>query len=228
MRKKRQSHLDAEGRPLTFAGALKLLPVLVLGAYLMALALGTGKCPWVGLLTLLPLLRAIQVLRPAGAFLCGSVWGVSLYGFAVVPANPVILPGISSLVLLTMIPGLYAFAGAWATRRMGFSPFTLGVGWMLVEFSLRPLALRYGLLTPSQDHLLIGVIGRFFGYIWMTFWVAFASAWLLALLSKTRFRLSRPVFLVGLGEAGRRLWHLIPSRIPSLIVSPSRPRAPPA
>ena len=110
---------------------------------------------------------------------------------------------------------------------MGFSPFTLGVGWMLVEFSLRPLALRYGLLTPAQDQLVIGVIGRFFGYIWMTFWVAFASAWLLAILTKLRFRISPAVFLEGLDGVAGWLWHVIPSRIPCSIIVPSRPRPPP-
>ncbi len=228
MRRKQQSHLvNAGGRPLTFAAALKLLPALVLGAYLMALAVGSGKYPWVGLLTLLPLLRAIQVLRPVSAFLCGSVWGVSLYGFAVLPANPVVLPGIAALILLTLIPGLYAFAGAWATRRMGFSPLVLSVGWILVEFALRPLALRYGLLTPAQDGLLVGVMSRIFGYVVMAFFVAFASAWLLAVLSRIRFRLPRPVSFVGLGDAGLWLWHLIPSRMPCFVEIPTNPRAPP-
>lgn len=228
LQSKRKRRDVVDGRPLTLAAALTLVPALVLGAYLLALGVGTGQHPWVGVVTLLPMLRAIQILRPGSALLCGSLWGVCVYGFAIVPANPVIAPGIVALLMLAVIPGLYAYAGAWATRRMGFSPFTLGVGWMLVEFSLRPLALRYGLLTPSQDHLVIGVIGRVFGYVWMTFWVVFISAWLLAIVTKVRFKISRPVFLVGLGDACGWLWHLIPSGIPCFVVTSSHARAPPA
>ncbi len=224
---RRKSKIQSSGRRLTFGSALKLLPALVLSAYLMALAVGSGQHPWVGLVTLLPLLRAIQVLRPGSALLCGSVWGVSLFGFAALGSEPVISPGVFSLLLLTLIPGIYAFAGAWATRRVGFSPLVLSAGWILVEFALRPLALRYGLLTPAQDGLLVGVIGHIFGYVMMAFFAAFASAWLLAVLSRISFRLPRPVTHLGLGGPGLRLWHLIPSRIPCFVERPSNPRAPP-
>jgi uncharacterized membrane protein len=87
---------------------------------------------------------------------------------------------------------VYALAGAWATRRVGFSPLVLGAGWILVEFALRPLALRYGLLAPSLDTLWVGIIGRIFGYVMMAFFVAYASAWLLAIISRIQVRLPRP------------------------------------
>ena len=212
---------------MTLGPALQLIPALVASAYLMALAISSGQHPWVGLLTLLPLLRSIQILRPVGALLCGSVWGASLFGFAAVAAEPIFTPSVFALLLLTLIPGLYTFAGAWTTRRVGFSPLVLSAGWILVEFALRPLALRYGLLAPSLDSLWVGAIGRIFGYVMMAFFVAYASAWLLAILSRIQFRLSRPVTLLGLGGPGLQLWHLIPSRLPFFVERPSHPRAPP-
>ncbi len=229
MERKQSKHLQrAEGRRLTPVGALKLFPALIASGYVLALALGGGAFSWVGLLAVLPLLRAIQILQPKGALVCGFIWGASLYGFGVIQASQVVSPGLSSLCLLSLIPGLYALGGAWATRRWGFSPFVLGAGWMLVEFALRPLSLRAGLLTPPQEHLLVGTLCRMFGYILLTFFVAYASAWLLAILTRVNLRMNRPVALVELGESGRWLWHVIPSRVPCVVVSPSRPRAPPA
>ncbi len=229
MERMQSKHLQrAEGRRLTPVGALKLFPALIAGGYVLALALSGGAFSWVGLLAVLPLLRAVQVLKPKGALVCGIIWGASLYGFGVTQASPVVSPGLTALCLLSLIPGLYALGGALATRRWGFSPFSLAAGWIIVEFALRPLSLRAGLLTPLQEHLLVGTLCRMFGYILLTFFVAFASAWLLAILTRVNLRMNLSVALVELSESGRWLWHIIPSTIPSVVVSPSHPRAPPA
>jgi apolipoprotein N-acyltransferase len=204
------------------------LPALVVGAYLMALSVGSHGHAWIGLLTLLPLLRAIQVLRPSQAAVCGGVWGLSLYVFTVGVVETTVAAGAQSLLLLTVVPAAYGWLGAMVTRRVGFSPLILGFGWVLVEFALQPVALQQGLLAGTQsDMLLVGAIGRMFGYVVVAFLVAFVSAWFLAVVTKIRFRIARPLFVLGLDDVGRTLWHLIPSRTPRLVPCTSHPRAPP-
>ncbi len=210
-------------------GGPLLLLALAVSAYVTALAVGSHPHPWLGLLTLLPLLRTIQVSSPRRALIHGWLWGAMLYGFTVTVIETTVSPGLWSLILLTTIPAAYAFFGAHITRRVGFNPFVLGVGWMLVEFALRPLALHRGLLAGTQgDGLLIALVGRAFGYVMVAFLVAYASAKLLDILSRLRFRLPRLVCTVGLDDVGQRLWQLIPSRRPCFILPPaSHPRAPP-
>ncbi len=195
---------------------------------MMSLAVCTGRLPWLGLLTLLPLLRAIQVLRPMTALNCGAFWGAALFTFSVVPGEPTIAPTLSSFILLTTIPAAYAALGAHVTRLIGFSPLVLGVGWMLVQLALHPLALRYGLPAETQSGgILLEVIGRVFGYVLVAFVVAFASAWLLAIAANLHVTLSRPLRPLGLDDLGRCLWHRIPARNPRHLPCPAQPRAPP-
>ncbi len=225
---KRRSHIETPRRSVGRRGAILLLMGVVFSAYLMALAVGVRPHPWLGLITLLPLLRAVQVLTPVGALACGAAWGMSLYGFASGMEMTAVAPGVGSFLLLTLIPAAYGYVGARITRRIGFSPFVLGVGWMLVECALRPLALRHGLLAGTQgDGWLVTVVGRAFGYVLVAFIVAFASAWLLAIISRIRLRITLPGLQLGLDEAGRWLWHVIPAGRPCFVPCPSRPRAPP-
>lgn len=215
-------------RPSSGIGLSRLL-LLVLSAYLMALSVGSGRHPWLGVLALLPLLRAIQVLRPVGAMVCGGVWGGALYAWSVLAVDTAITPGFTSLLLLTTIPGLYACCGAWTTRRLGFSPAVLAFGWMLMEFAFRPLGLSYGLLGGTQaEGLTVGIVGRLFGYVLVAFLVAYAGAMVLAIWSRLRFRLPRPEIRLGLEAAGLWLWQLNPATAPCFIPCPSNPRAPPA
>ncbi len=215
-------------RQSTRGAALALAPALVLSAYLMALTLGSQAYPWLALFALLPLLRAIQILSPTAATVSGGLWGISLFALSTTLVETAVVGSVSSLVLLTTIPAVYAGLGARLTRKVGFSPFILAYGWILVEIALRPIALRNGLLAGTQGNgWLIAVIGRGFGYVAVAFVMAFTSAWLLELVSRIRFRIERPVFRVVLDDAGSLLWHLIPSRYPCRILSPSHPRAPP-
>lgn len=202
---------------------------LILSAYLLAQAGGSRPHPWLGLLSLLPLFRAIQVSRPWPALAAGAVWGASLYVFIIRAAEAGLPSGVESFMLLVTIPAVYAGLGAWITRRVGFSPFVLGVAWMLVELALRPLALHRGLLAGTQgDGLLIGPIGRPFGYLLVAFVVAFAGASLLALLSGIRIRLGDQTISVGPDIARRWLWHVVSSKWQACRLCMSQPRAPPA
>ena len=113
-------------RPLSGVGPLRLMTLLG-SAYVMALAVGSGHHPWLGLVALLPLLRAIQVLKPIGATVCGSFWGASLFAFSVFAVETAIAPTVASLLLLALIPGVYTGVCSWSARYVGFSPIVDGV-----------------------------------------------------------------------------------------------------
>ena len=98
----------------------------------------------------------------------------------------------------------------------------------MVEFALRPLALRHGLLAGTQgDGSLIHIVGDIFGYVPVAFVVAFGSAWLLAILSNVRFSILQRALLIGLDRTGADLWQVVLLRLALLTASPAQPRAPP-
>lgn len=202
--------------------------LLLLSAYLMALAVAVPEHPWLGWLTLLPLLRAIQVLPPVRAASYSALWGICLFVFGVAVVDTGIAPTIGSFALLAVIPAIYGYLGAFVTRRLGFRPLLLGFGWIMVELALRPLALRHGLLAGTQgDGSLIHIVGDLFGYVLVAFVVAFGSAWLLAILSKVRFSALQRVLLIGLEKSSADLWQVVLLWSPLFATSPAQPRAPP-
>ncbi len=153
-------------------------------AYLMALAIESPKYVWLGWVTLLPLFYAIRVLPPARAFVSGAFWGASLFFASVAFAHTEIIPSLGSLTLLTLIPGAYCSFGAAMTRRIGFSPYLLALSWVGVEFAIRPLGLRYGLLAGTQgDGMVVRMVGSFAGYVLVAFLVAYFNAMLLSAIA---------------------------------------------
>jgi len=205
-----------------------LILSLVAGAFLMALSLGTSGHSWLGWLTLLPLFIAIRALRPPRAMLCGALWGLSLHVFAVSVFTTGISSGLSSLALLTAIPAAYALLASWVTRRIGFSPFVLGVSWMGVELALRPLGLHHGLLAATQgDSTLMQWAGGALGYVLVAFVVALGNAVLLLLLSRVPVGVASSGYLPGSSKGGTRLVPQTFSCFPLFAIPVSRPRAPP-
>ena len=199
-----------------------LLPV---SAFLLSTALALPAYSWLGWLALLPLFRVIQVLRPAHALLAGGVWGASLYVFSVGPCETGLAEGILPFALLTLAPALYAFGGAHLTRRIGYSPFVLAVGWILLELALKPLNLRHGLLAATQGNgLLVQFVGGVFGYAFVAFLVALASACFLSVLARVRL----PNRVTTLSEAWAGWITRLVSSVHSLRYTiSSQPRAPP-
>lgn len=204
--------------------------VLSLGAsaFVMALSLGTPDYHWLGWLTLLPLFAAIRVLRPTRAMSAAAFWGSCVYGFGVAVFDTGISQSVTSLALLTAIPGIYAFLASLLTRWMGFSPFVLGVSWMGVELALAPVGLHTGLLATTQgDGTLLHWIGGALGYVLVAFVVAFLNAVLLLLLSRVRVASSAARYIPGSTKGGT---HLVPqtfSCFPLFAIPAARPRAPP-
>ena len=124
------------------ATGVALAGLLLAGAFAMAVGMGPGDHSWLGWGSLLPLFITIRWLSPWRALLCGALWGGALCGFSVYAVPAGIEPAILSLLLLMVVPGLYACFGAWFTRWYRFDPLVLGVGWIGVELALLPLGLK--------------------------------------------------------------------------------------
>ncbi len=208
---------------------LRIAPALVLSAYVLAAALATPKLPWLGLLAILPVLWSVRVLTPVWACIGGAVWGVSLLGFAQLFDSFNFEITLTNIALVAGAPALYAFLGSVMTRRIGFSPFLLSYGWILVELAIRPLAFRHGLLAGTQENsLLLSLLGRGLGYVSIALVLAFASAWLVEIIVRVRngqyavtfsHCIDKSVALIVL-----RTDRLFARCVPAI----SRPRAPPA
>ena len=167
-------------------GKASILALALAGsACLMALAIESPQYVWLGWVTLLPLFCAIRVLSPARAMISGAFWGACLFLASVTFAQTEIAPSLSSLTLLSLIPGAYCYFGAALTRRIGFSPYLLALGWIGVEIALRPLGMHCGLLAGTQgDGMVMRVVGSFAGYVLVAFLVAYFNAALLSAIAE--------------------------------------------
>ena len=129
---------------------------------------------------------------------------------------------------LTALPAIYAGGGAWLTRRIGFSPFVLGVGWMGVELALAPVGLHNGLLSATQgDTALMDYFGRALGYVLVAFLVAYVNALLVEVLGRVPLRLPRPLRAAAHDDAEILLRSQIVGCLSLVVLQPSHPRAPP-
>ncbi len=216
---------------------------LVIGAYLLVLALASAEHSWLGWFTLFPLFCAIRVQRPVGAMVSGALWGLSLYLFLPTPfESTVASAGYSTwihtsvlgltppLVLLTAIPAVYSFLASWLTRRVGFSPFVLGVSWMGVEFALASLGLRHALLAGTQGNSwFLHVLAQLLGYVFVAFLAAYVIASVVSALSDIRLGIPRQGYVTTSGDGATPLAPQMRLCFPLFYaVSPSQPRAPPA
>lgn len=197
-------------------------------AYLMALAIESPQRVWLGWVTLLPLFYGIRVLSPSRALASGVFWGACLFLSSVAFAQTEIVPSLSSFALLSLIPGAYCYFGAALTRRIGFSPYLLALGWIGVEFAIRPVGLNYGLLAGTQgDGFMIRVVGSFAGYVLVAFLVALVNATLVSVLSEVRLSFTSPRLVPKSTVTLKRFFvNELPSYLLHLIRA-SQPRAPP-
>jgi apolipoprotein N-acyltransferase len=134
-----------------------------------------------------------------------------------------------TVAVLVLAPALYSCWGAWLTRRVGFSPYLMALGWVGVELSLRPVGLEHGLLAGTQgDGMLLRVAGSFAGYFLVAFIVAYINASLLSVLHKVTAGCSGLRRISGASGHLARLIALDTPFIPSRVLCVSQPRAPPA
>jgi len=208
--------------------ATVLVISLVLSAMLMVIAVGSAAYSWLAWFSLLPLFLAIRMLRPIVALLAGAVWGICFYFFSAAFAASIISPTLQSFALLTIVPASYACFGALLTRRVGFNPLLLGIGWVLVEVAIKPLGLQQGLLAGAQSqNPILHWISRSLGYAFVAFLVACVNASLFAVLSNSHLKIPCPRLLTELPESGTL--HLSQTFLyPSLVtIFRGYPRPPP-
>jgi len=154
--------------------AREYLPLLA-SAFILALASRPGANHLLGFVALIPLFAAIQSARPWVAFRRGLAWGA----FTAVLLSSLGSHTLSPLSLIALPPLVagYAAAGAWLSRKIGFSPFVLGVAWIGVEFALSFLGMQLGLLPASQsDGWFMHHFGRALGYVAVGALVAYVNA----------------------------------------------------
>jgi len=178
--------------------------LLVPSALLTAVAVGSADYSWFAWFGLLPLFFAIRVFSPAIAAFTGAIWGGCFYLFLVVG----VVPGLSltphSFGLLAIVLMLYAYFGGLLTRRVGFSPMLLALGWIVVELTLKPLGLHQGLLAGTQStNGFLYWISYLLGYAFVALLVAGINAWLVLLLSSACLRLPPPTIPAGFPNAER-------------------------
>ena len=195
----------------------------------MAVAQNSNSYWWLGWVTLVPLFLAIRTFRPGPALAAGAFWGVSLYSVSGLLGGGSIPQTTAALLLLAIIPAAYTCLGSIVTRRKGFHPFLLGLGWAGVEIALQPLALRTGLLAGTLgDSVWVLTLGKMGGYVLVAFLVAFANAALLSILSGVRLRIPRPRVVIVPPDHNRTLPSLEDVVFSFLFLQPIHPRHPPA
>lgn len=222
-------HKQAAQSRIGARGAILLVASLMVSAFLLSVSIGSPSHGWLGWLTLPPLFLAIRYVAPAGAAVCGGVWGASLFVFSSTIIDTPINASVGSLALLLLVPAAYAGLGSWLTRtRIGFSPLILAAAWIGVEYALAPLSMRFGLLAGVQArgsflHAASGLLG----YAFVAFVIAYLNGLFLAAVTGLRFQI--PQFTRSQSKVaprGRVVDHYVP--LPVRVASDTRQaRAPP-
>ena len=192
MVRKDYSRGSRSGSRVTGAKLVILMAALMGSAYVLAMALRSPEYWWMAWICLLPLFCVIRMLQPVAAALSGVIWGISFFLCSTHGALLTISVTLPSLMLTALVPAIYCGLGSSLTRRIGFNPIILALGWIGVELAFKPLGLNKGLLSATQvDSIHFDWIGRLLGYIFVAFLVACINATLLAVLGKACFYIQR-------------------------------------
>ena len=212
---------------LVFTSALWLS--LIIGARLMTVAAASSASSWLAWIALAPLFIAIWSMSLGRAAASGAIWGGSFYLFSTVAGDSVLAASLSSLVLLVAVTTGYVFLGALFTRRFGFSPLALALGWVLVELALQPLGMAHGLLAANQlEGAVPRLIANLLGYGFVAFLVSFVNALLLWMAGAVAYVVAGPRFYVRVTERVTRVAAFAPVFISAFCLQPCHPRAPPS
>lgn len=218
------------GSRLHFAKIGLILLSIVLSTALLSVRIGSESNQWVAWCTLLPLLAAIRMFAPKQAFVCGLLWGCSLFAFLSVSAT-VIPVTLSAFLLLGFIPAAFAFLGAAFTRRFGFNPLVLGFGWAGVELAMMPLGLKGGLLAGAGGSEVgtVSLLYNLFGYVCMASVIAAVNGLILSLGSRVcKAAGSLRWYTHRSGRSLRQSFFTREVAVCSIyFAGPSQPRAPP-
>lgn len=156
---------------------ITLLLPLIASACIVARWNTVPHNPLLAGIIIIPLFLAIRLLSPTKAALGSLVWSAVLCFHAAATAAPLDGRIVYQGILLLSVPTLYVFLGAWYTRRYGFQPLALALGWILVELALYPAGFRQGLLPSCYGNgIAQRAIADFLGYGFVAFVVALINA----------------------------------------------------
>jgi apolipoprotein N-acyltransferase len=207
---------------------LAVIVSLVASGLVVAIELASPPWAWLSWAALLPLLFVVRLCRPTSAMLAGGVWGASMFLLSGVFSEGSIASSAGSLIVFVAVPACYALLGARLTRRIGFSPLVLGVGWMGVEFALESIETHIGVLVGMQaEGSLAQWIANAFGYVLVAFLVAYVNASLLSTLSCVRLVIPGPRPAAVSDDGAARLVPQTFPCFPTFAIPVSQPRAPP-
>lgn len=197
-------------------------------AFLTAYSRSSSWLSSLAWVSLLPMLASIRFLPPSRAAVNGAWWGACLFGFFTCGFGARLEPSWWAFLLLVLVPAAYSAAGAWITRRAGFSPLTLGVGWAFAELLLAPTGVTEGLLGGALgDGLVMSAIGHALGYVLVAFVVAYVNAAIFSAASSIRISTGSPAFRSAAKVLARQLTPQMPPCLPISSLQASQTRAPP-
>lgn len=161
-----------------------LLVGTAVAGILLSLLIKSKSAPFLSLALAAPLFLAIRICVPWRAAGCGAAWAISAVISAKVVGVPAIAGSVVSSLWLCAVLTAFSYAFAQLTRRRGFNPLALAMGWAGVELALSPLHLPNGLLLAGQESALLFTVGKLGGFVFAAFLVALVGAMLVALLAE--------------------------------------------
>lgn len=200
---------------------------LITSAYILSRAHTLPPDPLLAAIIMVPLFLAIRFLTPGQAALGGLIWGAVLC-LGTVPVTSINGYSLAQACLLLAVPALYAYGGALYTRRYGFQPLALAVGWIAVELALHPAGCRQGLLPfCCGEGAVQRTIAGFLGYGFVAFAIALVNT--VAILLTVRLIACRLRGCHSLGTSVHVCIHIREVVFPSnlFLTASHRPRAPP-
>ena len=212
----------------TWATAPGFVLALLLSAATTSVGLASPTFDWFVWGSLVPLFVVVRFVAPRGALIYGGLWGIAFCLFSALRPEDPICPTVRSAALLTIAPAGYVCLGSFLTRRIGFAPLFLGLGWIVVELALKTLGLGHGLVVGTQeDGGILCLLGESLGSGLVAFLVVFFNASLFLVLTYVPLRLRCAGLRICLQKAAqtmpwRGLWFVF-----SVLLTPAQPRAPP-
>lgn len=207
---------------------LAVVTVLMSAATMVGIQRAEGL-GWLAFLAIIPLLQIVRHFSPIAGAGLGALWGVGIASLLAMDdvSAAALSPGV--IALLVSVPAGYVGLSALIKRRIGFNPFVLAVGWLLVEMALRPVGLPLGLVAGSLGGgALVSWVGGLLGYVFVAFLVIWASAAILSLIGRARIRMTLPRLLVFSPERARfSICRSIRTPVAAFAICQARPRAPP-
>lgn len=178
-------------------------------------------------LALFPLFAVIRYMHPKAAVSAGAFWALLL---------ALIFQGGSDLGLINYLPaviwigavGLYCGGGAWFTRRFGFSPIILAVGWVVMELALKALLISVPAeMIAVSNNSVTQVIATALGYICVALIIVILNATLILSLGKMSLTMSCRAVCGMISQFCHQTHERGFTFKAWTGMSPTRPRAPP-